>query len=174
MQKIKGHELSIAAICTGVQDRMTKKGKPFGVLSVEDYYASHEFFVFGEDYIKLKPYFIHGQYLFIKGKAMPRKWSKDENELEFKISNIELLSELREVKVKSITLNIENDKVTEELINKIKAILDIHQGRCQFSIQVQDKNEGVIKLNSRSKRVDLNDDFLHQIDQIEAISYKLN
>ena len=99
LQKIKGHELAIAAICTGVQDRMTKKGKPFGVLTVEDYYSSNDFFVFGEDYIKLKPYFVHGQYLFIKGKAMPRKWSNDENELEFKISNIELLSELRETKV---------------------------------------------------------------------------
>jgi DNA polymerase-3 subunit alpha len=174
LQKIKGHELSIAAICTGVQDRMTKKGKPFGVLSVEDYYASHEFFVFGEDYIKLKPYFVHGQYLFIKGKAMPRKWAKDENELEFKINNIELLSELRETKVKSITLNIENDTVTEELINKIKAILDVHEGKCNFSIQIKDKDEGIIKLLSRSKRVDLNDDFLQQMDNIESITYSLN
>ena len=174
LQKIKGHELAIAAICTGVQDRMTKKGKPFGVLTVEDYYSSNDFFVFGEDYIKLKPYFVHGQYLFIKGKAMPRKWSNDENELEFKISNIELLSELRETKVKSITVNIENENVTEELINTIKALLDIHQGKCEFSVQVKDKEEGVIKLNSRSKRVDLNDDFLHQMDQIKEISYKLN
>jgi DNA polymerase-3 subunit alpha len=174
LQKIKGHELAIAAICTGVQDRMTKKGKPFGVLSVEDYYASHEFFVFGEDYIRLKPYFVHGQYLFIKGKAMPRKWSKDENELEFKISNIELLSELRESKVKSITLNIENDNVTEELINKIKAILDVHEGKCNFSIQVKDKEEGIIKLLSRSKRVDLNDVFLQQMDNIESVTYSLN
>lgn len=174
LQKIKGHELSIAAICTGVQDRMTKKGKPFGVLSVEDYYASHDFFVFGEDYIKLKPYFVHGQYLFIKGKASSRKWAKDENELEFKISSIELLSELRDAKVKSITINIENKNVTEELINNISALLDIHQGKCSFSIQIKDKEEGIIKLNSRSKRVDLTDDFLQQMDQIEAITYKLN
>jgi len=174
LKKIKGHELAIPAICTGVQDRMTKKGKPFGVLSVEDYYGSHDFFVFGEDYIRLKPYFIHGQYLFIKGKAQSRKWSKDENELEFKISTIELLSELRDAKVKSITVSIENEKITEELINNIKALLDIHQGKCEFSMQVKDKEEGVIKLNSRSKRVDLNDDFLQQMDQIENITYKLN
>ncbi len=173
LQKIKGHELAIATICSGVQDRMTKKGKPFGVLSVEDYYASYDFFVFGEDYIKLKPYFVHGQYLFIKGKAMPRKWSKDENELEFKISSIELLSELRESKVKGITINVENEKVTEELINNIKAILEIHQGKCEFSIQVKDKEEGIIKLSSRSKRVDLNDDFLQQMNQMEEITYKL-
>ncbi len=174
LQKIKNHELSIASICTGVQDRMTKKGKPFGVLSVEDYYASYDFFVFGEDYIRLKPHFVHGQYLFIKGKAVQKKWSKDENDLEFKIASIELLSELREAKVKGITVNIENEQVTEELVNSIKAILDIHQGKCEFSIQVKDKEEGIIKLLSRSKRVDLNDDFLQQMDNIESITYSLS
>ena len=174
LQKIKGHELAIATICTEVQDRMTKKGNPFGVLSVEDFYGSHDFFVFGEDYIRLKPYFIQGQYLFIKGKATQRKWSKDEDDLEFKILTIELLSELREKSVKGITLSIETEKVTEELINNISAIVEVHQGKCDFSMQVMDREEGVIKLLSRTKRVDLNDDFLDQLNQIKAISYKLN
>jgi DNA polymerase-3 subunit alpha len=174
LQKIKGKELAIAAICTGVQDRMTKKGKPFGILSVEDYFASYDFFIFGEDYIKLKPYFVHGQYLFIKGKVIPRKWSKDENELEFKIASIELLSELREAKVKGITLNISNSDITDELINNIYKILDQHKGKCEFNIQIKDDDEGVIKLNSRSKRIDLNDEFLQNINKIKEVTYKLN
>ena len=112
--------------------------------------------------------------MFIKGKATQKKWSKDENDLEFKISSIELLSELRETKVKSITVSVKNEDVTEELVNNIKALLDIHEGKCEFSMQVKDKEEGIIKLNSRSKRVDLNDDFLQQMDQIDSITYKLN
>jgi DNA polymerase III subunit alpha len=174
LERIKGHELAIATICTGVQDRMTKKGKPFGVLTVEDYYASHDFFIFGDDYIKFKPYFIPGQFLFLKGKATQRKWSQDENDLEFKITNIDLLSELRENNVKSITLNIESKDVTEEFIAKIYEILDEYKGQCNFSMQVKDKEEGVIKLSSRSKKVDMNDDFLERLNNMPEITYKLN
>ena len=174
LEKIKNHELSIPVICTGIQDRMTKKGNPFGVLEVEDYYASHSFFVFGEDYVRLKPYFLHGQFLFIKGKATTKKWSKDENDLEFKIMNIELLSELRETKVKGITLNIESKDVTQKFIDNIYQILDNHQGKCAFNIQVMDKENGIVKLNSRTKRVSVSDEFLAEINNFPEINYKLN
>ena len=174
LQKIKGHELSIPVICSGVQDRMTKKGNPFGILEVEDYYASHSFYVFGEDYVKLKPYFLHGQFLFIKGKATTKKWSKDEDDLEFKILNIELLSELRDTRVKGITLNIDSKDVSKAFIEKIYDTLDLHQGKCAFNIQIRDNENGIIKLNSRTKRVTVNDDFIALLDDMPEITYKLN
>lgn len=174
LPKIKGKELALPSICTGVQDRLTKKGKPFGILEVEDYHTSYEFFVFGDDYIKLKPYFVQGQFLFIKGKAQPRPWSKDPNELEFKISSIELLSELREKQVKQITVNVENTDVTDELIEKIAVLIEQHKGKCDFRINVKDDKEGVICLSSRTARVDVSDELLHQIKSIKELSYKLN
>jgi DNA polymerase-3 subunit alpha len=174
LQKIKGHELAIPVICTEVQDRMTKKGNPFGVLMVEDYYASHSFFVFGEDYVKLKPYFLPGQFLFIKGKATTKKWSKDEDDLEFKILNIELLSELREKKVTGITLSIETRDVNKDFIKSINEILKQHEGKCSFSVNVRDEKEGIVKLSSRSNKVDMNDEFLACLDNMPEISYKLN
>ncbi|MDF1672373.1 MAG: DNA polymerase III subunit alpha [Vicingaceae bacterium] len=171
---IKGKELAFATICTGVQDRLTKKGKPFGILEVEDYHTSHSFFVFGEDYVKLKPYFISEQYLFIKGKVQPKPWSKDVDDVEFKISSIELLSELREKSVKSITLNVETKDVTDEFIENINAILTQNEGKVDFSIQVKDEEEGVVKLQSRTKRIELTDSFLESIDDMKEVTYKLN
>ena len=120
------------------------------------------------------PYFLQGQFLFIKGKSTTKKWSKDEDDLEFKILTIELLSELRDKSVKGITLNITTENVTQELIDTISDIVDLHEGKCDFSVQIKDNEEGVIKLLSRTKRVDLNDEFLDQLNKIEEISYKLN
>ena len=173
---IKGKELALATICTGVQDKMTKNGKPFGILTVEDYTTSFDIFVFGEDYIKFKPYFIQGQYLFITGKVQPKQkqWSKETDELEFKISAIELLSELREKKVKTLTVNLKSKDVTVELIEKIYELLEQHQGKCEFSIQVKDDEEGIIKLSSRSKRISVSDQFLQNINEIKEITYQLN
>ncbi|PJA08055.1 MAG: DNA polymerase III subunit alpha [Flavobacteriales bacterium CG_4_10_14_0_2_um_filter_32_8] len=170
---LKGKELALATICTGVQDKMTKTGKPYGILTVEDYQASHEFFVFSEEYIKLKPYFIQGQYLFITGSVQPKKWSKDIDDIEFKISSIELLAELRDKKVKTLTVNMETKDITEELIEKIYTLLDQHQGKCEFSIQIKDEEEGIIRLSSRSKRINISDQFLQNINEIKEITYQL-
>jgi DNA polymerase-3 subunit alpha len=101
-------------------------------------------------------------------------WSQDEDDLEFKILNIELLSELRETKVKGITLNIESKDVSASFIKKICAILEDHQGKCAFNIQIRDQENGIIKLNSRTKRVTVNDDFIALLDSLPEITYKLN
>ena len=175
LTKIKGQELSIPVICTGAQDRKSKKDKPYGILEVEDYYASHSFFVFGDDYVKkLKAYFLPGQFLLINGKATTKKWSKDEDDLEFKITSIELLTELRENKVKEITLAVRNEDVNDVFIKKITTILAQHQGKCSFNINIKDENEGVIKLSSRSNRVEMSDDFLACLDKLPEVNYKLN
>jgi len=174
LEKVKNKEMALAAICTGVQDRMTKTGKPFGILEVEDYHASYSFFVFGEDYIKLKPYFVQGQYLFIKGKVQPKKWAKDESDIEFKIHSIELLSELREKKAKNITINIHNNLVDDEFVNKIEQLVLQHTGTCELNIQLKDDDEGIINLLSRTKKIELSNDFISNLDQIKEITYKIH
>jgi len=174
LASVNGKELSLATICTDTQSRMTKKGNPFGILQVEDYHSSYEFFVFGEDYIKLKPYFIQGQYLFIKGRVQQKKWAKDVNDLEFKINSIELLSELRDKMAKDIVLNIESKNVTDDLIEEIIELIDNHQGNLNFKMQLMDQEEGVIGLTSRSKKVNLSNEFIDAIEKMNDVTYKIN
>ena len=173
MESIVGKEFSLAAICVGAEDRMTKNGKPYGILKLEDYYASKDLYVFGEDYIKFRPYFIQGQYLFVKGKVQQKQWAKEKTDVEFKISNIELLSELREKKAKSLVINISNKDVSEKLINEIHELINDFPGKFNFKFNVKDDENGIVSMSSRTKKIGLSNEFLAKLDTIFEVSYKV-
>jgi DNA polymerase-3 subunit alpha len=81
--------------------------------------------LFGEEYIKYKAYFSKDQFLFIKGQVKQRenRWAKStdtvEKKLEFNISSIQLLSDVREKMAKGVTVIINYKDVTPELIVKL-------------------------------------------------------
>ncbi len=173
LQKIKGAQLALAGICTGAQERMTKNNNPFGILQFEDYNDAHEFLVFGEDYIKFRPYFITGQFLYIQGSVQARKWSKDPNDLEFKVTNIELLSELRSKRAKGITLNINNEDLSEELILEIDSLINSHVGNYTLGINLFDEHEGVVGIQSRNKKIELSNEFISNLEKLKVIKYQI-
>lgn len=173
LESVAGKEFSLATICVGTEDRMTKNGNPFGILKLQDYYGAHDFYVFGEDYIKFKPYFIQGQYLYVKGKVQTKQWAKEKTDLEFKITNIELLSELRAKRAKALVMNIKNKDVTEKLIEEIYEILHNYPGNFGFKFNIKDEENGVIALASRSMKIDLSNELISKLDNVYEINYKI-
>ena len=69
---------------------------------------------------------------------------------------------------------MESKDVNAAFIKHIYSILDLHPGKCAFNIQIRDKENGIIKLNSRTKRVTVNDEFIALMDDMPEITYKLN
>ncbi|MFT6166410.1 MAG: DNA polymerase-3 subunit alpha [Vicingaceae bacterium] len=168
----KKGEMRMAGIVTGVQHRMTKTGKPFGILDFEGYEDSHSFFIFGDDYVKFKGYLNTGWFLFMKGKSQKRAWG---DELEFKISSIELLSELRDKLAKSVTLKMEYDSVNEELVDWLKELGKEKLGKCILSVALVDrKNKNTVKLKSREIKVNLTNSFIEEVQKWPNIEFTVN
>src|SRR5690606_40181104 len=105
LESLRGKsELKLAGSVSAFAHRTTKNGKPFGTLTLEDYQGAFTFFLFGDDYVRFKEYFMPGWFLFISGTVASKRWA--ENELEFKIGNITLLDEIRGKMVKGLRVNI--------------------------------------------------------------------
>ncbi len=169
----KGREMKFAATVTGSRHGMTKRGKPFGVLTLEDYSESQEIFLFGEDYVNFKNYMVVGWHLYVHGKVMEHKFK--ENEWEFKIAKIELLSDLRDKMARSITLNVPETTVNEDFVQKIGEISDKHKGKVQLVLKLLDKKEKqVVELRSRSKKVNITDEFLEELSGLKEVNYTIN
>ena len=165
-------EMKMAGIVTGVQHRMTKTGKPFGILDFEGYEDAHSFFIFGDDYVKFKGYLNTGWFLFMKGKAQKRAWG---DELEFKISSIELLSELRDKLAKNVTLKMEYDEVSEDMVDWLKELGKEKLGKCTLSVALVDrKNKNTVQLKSREIKVNLTNTFLEEVGKWPNIEFKVN
>lgn len=118
LETFKGKEINIAGIITAKREGKTKTGKDFGILTLEDFSGTYELAFFGKDYTDFRQYFIDETAIYVKGKVGP-KWGKEGNELTFTIQKVGLLEALTENAIRSITLQVDIEKLTLETVTEI-------------------------------------------------------
>jgi len=168
---MKRGEMRMAGIVTEAQHRITKNGKPYGVLVLEGYEESFRFMLFSDDYIKFKGYLTQGWFLFVKGKVQKRQWN---DELEFKISGIELLSDLKDKMAKHINIKLDYEAVDESMIEWMHELGGEKLGKCTIGFQLIDReNKNVIQLKSRNLQLNLTTELLEKLDTNNKIAYSV-
>ena len=167
-----GTEISVAGIVTEVVHRVTKGGKPFGILTLEGYEDSHTFYLFSDDYIRFKEFMVNGWFLYIKGVVATKQWG--DQRPEFKISNIQLLSEIREKLSKTVQIQIPPKSVDENTISHIEQLLVKNPGKCSFKVNLVDEKENIsVDLLSRKFMVDPSNELLASLNDIPDVRFKV-
>lgn len=176
-ETLKNRELVVGGLVVSSTQRMTKTGKPFGTMVFEDYEESCELALFGDDFIKFKQFFTEGYFLQIRGRVGER--FRKEGDWEFKVTSINLLSELRDKLTKCVTVFLPLERVNEELIATIEKITfenkstTEHQN-CQLLFEVYDREQSVsIKMPSKTVKINPNNSFLQQLVELN-VDHKLN
>ena len=171
MDKIKGKDLRFAGVVTNVEHRETKTGKPFGVLHIEDYHGTFSFYLFSDDYINFKAYLTTGWLLHLSGKVKKRFYNDD---LEFKISSIDLLSELIDKEVRDVVLRVDVGDISKQLVNDVVNIVSEHKGKHSLVINVVDHlNKYEVDLLSRKMKVNIDREFLERIEELNELKVKI-
>jgi DNA polymerase-3 subunit alpha len=166
-------DVTIAGMVTDTRNGISKNGKPFGSFTLQDYTDSFRFMLFDKDYIDNSKFFITGYYLLIKGRVQKRKFR--EEELEFRIKTINLLSSVKDELIKSVTLKIDPSNVSAEMINELKELVGENKGETELRILFLDTSDKInLQMFSRSVRVRLNNEFIAYLDDHPAIEYKVN
>jgi len=177
MDKMKGKEFSFGGMVSMVNHRISKTGNPFGNFTLEDYSSTHEFILFGKDYVDNKLHISIGYFVHIKGKVQER-WNQSD-QVEFKITGMQLLSEMREKMLKSITLNVPIKEISDKFIQNLESLVKSNtkekDGTCYLKINVMDSEEGIqLTLPSRKVRVNPDNSFLSTVQNMPNVTYKLN
>jgi DNA polymerase III subunit alpha len=168
--------LKIGGIVTKSNTRFTKKGTKFCSFTIEDYSGSKEFMLFGKDYIEFGKYVEEvGTMVFIVGKYQKRQYG-NEDEIEFKINNIELLSDVKNKHAESVYLLIESDQITEDLIDGLDGIFAKYPGKYALRIRIAAMHEGEpLMVDFSSKyRIDITQEIFDQLDALSDITYTLS
>jgi DNA polymerase-3 subunit alpha len=172
LETLRGRELRFGGIVSNYSHRYTKNGKPYGTLTLEDYEGSHTFFLFSDDYLKYKQFFEMDWFLFVRGNVVVQQWK--ENELEFKIHEITLLSEVREKYYDGIELHMNVNLVSRDLIHKLEVLADAHQGKGSVLVNILDEQENIrVDLFSRKFRLGIDDQLIAELESIPGIDYKI-
>ncbi len=175
LEKFKGQKVNVAGIVKEVFHGTTKTGKAYGSLTIEGYKASHRLYLFGNDYVKQKNFLTKDFSLLIKGMVQKRWNSKDEDDLEFSVKSIELLSEAKKNMIKTLTVSVPINDISSEFLSEFSQIFDNYKGNKDLEIKVIDKEENFnLLLFSRTKRIKINNKLINTLEKIPTIEYKIS
>lgn len=175
LDKLNGRDLAFAGIVTKAEHRIAKSGKPFGSFSLEDHHGTHDFMLFSEDYLKFKLYLQTGALLFVKGRASARTWGRDEGQMEFKITQIDLLSDVREKYFTKLNLKLEAERVNDLLARELGELLKRSPGKCRVNFQIVSHQENLaIEAPSKGLSVAVSEDLIRALDGLGDVIYTLN
>ena len=162
-EALKGQEVAVAGMVVGVQNLITRTGKPFGKFKLEDYNGTYEFALFGKDYETFRKFMFTDYFLFIRCKVQPKPYN--DKELEVKIVSIMQLSELRD-SIKEVTVQLPVEEVTHELIGGLSERVRESKGDTLLRVNVFDRNtQVVLNLYSRSHRVTLSQSLVDYLEE---------
>jgi DNA polymerase-3 subunit alpha len=166
-------EVVVAGMVTDTKNGIGKNGKPYGSFTLQDYTDSFRFIMFDKDYIDNSKFFTTGYYLLIKGRVQKRKFREDE--LEFSIRKINLLSSVKDELIKTVTLIINPENISNEMIAELKDLIRENNGETELKFMFLDTEDKIsLPMFSRTLRVRLNNEFISYIDDHPGIDYKVN
>ncbi|PHR36714.1 MAG: DNA polymerase III subunit alpha [Fluviicola sp.] len=158
-------EVLIAAIISDAEHRFTRKGDPFGTITLEDYNDSYKIFLWRENYLKYKHFLNPGTFVSIKGRieVPPRR-----AELEFSIHSIDLLSNLKDAKANSLNLKVSMKSLDQIMISDLSKIFEQNLGTIPVRFTVYDPLDNVeVHLPSKSLKVDLTNELFNELQKFD-------
>jgi len=174
--KYVGMNLAFAGIITDVQHRVSKAGKGWAMFTIEDYGDSHEFRIFGEDYLKMKHFLVPNSFLFVRSTIQPG-WTNKEGvtgEPRLKFTEMKLLHDIMDELCKKVTIQIPLQEVTANTILNLETILKNTPGKQGLNFTVWDEKEKIeVSLPSRNTKIHITNELLATLEN-QQIKYKLN
>lgn len=172
LASINGTEICLGGIVSSKLDRVTKSGKPFGIFTLEDYSGSHEFALFSDDYAKYRGYIDLYSLIFVKGKIQGKFY--DPNQLEFKVTHISYLSDVKEKMLKKITLQLPLEYLTQDRLDSLDQLGEMGKGDTKLYFEVYDAAERyLVTLGSRNRMVEVNEEWMQKVKDLN-LSFKVN
>ncbi|MEW2921088.1 DNA polymerase III subunit alpha [Muricauda sp. ANG21] len=170
-------ELSVAGVITDVQHRISKNGKGWGLFTLEDYTDSHEFRIFGEEYLKFRHFLMINSFVYVKafvreGWVNRETGKKGEPRLQF--NDFKQLQDVMDAYARKLTIKLDVARLQEQRIQTLKDTLRSYKGEHPLNFVVYEMEDEIkLKLSSRKQKVKISSELLSALEANE-IHYKLN
>ena len=170
-KKLLNKDLAIGGIITTVEHRISKTGKGWASFFIEDFKTSHEFRLFGEDYLKFKHFLVPNSFLFFRISGRKNYYNED---IRLQFTEILLLHDIMEKMSKRLTIKIVLEEVNSKKLNTITNILESYKGSKPLEFTIFDIKEKVqLNMPSRSRKINITNELLATLEK-EELSFTLN
>ncbi|PTX63773.1 DNA polymerase III alpha subunit [Kordia periserrulae] len=177
MEDYVNREISFGGVVTEVQHRVSKNGKGWALFTVEDYNNSHEFRIFGEEYLKFRHFFVPNSFVYIKAFIREGWVNRDtgkRGEPRLQFNSMQLLQDVMETAAKKLTIQLDVNELKEETLNCINDIISTHKGDKALHFTLYEANEKIkLKAPSKKKKVNITQELLDALTE-EDVLYRIN
>lgn len=173
IESLANKDITFGGIVTKIQEGQSKNGNAFGRVTMEDYSGAGEFVIFGDKWAKNKGYFTTGYSLFISARVEERRWNPGTFDLN--IGKVELLSEITEKKIKSITLLLNLDSINKEAVDEFSDIVEKNPGNTDIFFNITDHTKNMhILVQSKRFRMSVNKNLINFFEEHTDWEYQIN
>jgi DNA polymerase-3 subunit alpha len=149
-------QFRVAGLVIDAAHRLTKTGKNFGILTIEDFSGKAEFMLWSEDYVKYQNYLEKGMIVLVEGGFKQRYNS---TEYQFALSKIHLLETVKTALTKQVVIDVQPQFVNTSFINFIDQNIKANPGKTSIKFNVKDlRNNHKVGMYSLEKGFTMNDE----------------
>lgn len=172
---LAGREIVMGGIVTSVRRGISKNGNPYGIAKLEDYSGSAELPFWGNDWVTYQGYLNEGTFLYIKARCQPKQWKPDE--LDLKVTSMELLPDVKEELVQKITIMIPLSVLNKELVTDLATLTKSHPGSTELYFKVtddSDSNHMSVDLISRPIKLSVGRELITYLKERPELGFHIN
>lgn len=170
-------ELTFAGVITDVQHRISKNGKGWAIFTVEDYTDTHDFRIFGEEYLKFRHFLMINSFILIKvfiREGWINKETEKKGDPRLQFNQFHLLQDAMEAFARKLTIKLRLEQLREDQINQLKDTLVSYKGKHSLNFTIYELEEEIkVTLASRKQKVQITSELLTALEDQE-VHYKLN
>jgi DNA polymerase-3 subunit alpha len=149
-------QFRVAGLVIDAAHRLTKTGKNFGILTIEDFTGKAEFMLWSEDYVKYQNYLEKGMIVLVEGGFKQRY---NGNEYQFNLSRIHLLETVKTSLTKQVIIDVQPQFINPGFINFIDQNIKANPGKTMIKFNVKDvRNSRKVGMYSLEKGFTMNDE----------------
>ncbi|MDR0658333.1 MAG: DNA polymerase III subunit alpha [Mediterranea sp.] len=168
-----GKELTIGGMVTAVRRGMGKNGNPYGFARIEDFSGSWEFAFFGSDWVSFSGYLNEGMFLFIRARYQARQWRQDE--MEVKVTSIELLPDVKEKLIEKLTITVSLPNLNKAMVAELTELIKASPGNTELYFRVIDPDENMtVDLMARPVKLSVRKELISYLEGCQELKYHIN
>ena len=166
-------DITFGGIVTKVTQRFSKRGEPFGVVTIEDFNGPGELALFGEEWGRWNGRLTEGCSVFVTAKCSKKYQNSQYYSLT--ISNIEYLQTVKDNRIERFTISINSDVINDVTVDDILSMITDTEGRTKLYINLHDEQSGAnILLFARSQGIEVKKNLVDYITETQGMSYTVN
>jgi DNA polymerase-3 subunit alpha len=168
-------DVIFGGIVTAQKTGFTKTGKPYGVVTIEDFEGSGELFMMGEEWGQRAGMFSIGASVYVTGKVKSRFQYNDNGPKDLKIGGVEFLQTIKERAIDRITISLLTDQLNDTIVADLTEIINDNPGKTKLFFQLRDSagNHHVL-LRSKREGIDVKNQLISYIESHEGLAYSIN